>query len=247
MVWDGSTGEVEVVGIENPDGQTYTNVRPAETLATEAREAFGHLLAEEIVAAVWPDPSAGMCPPASSAELLTVTEDLLDPQLLAARLVGAIVQVAAVHAGILAPAARVMGQAARELFLSLSGPDPNARKAQAVQYVDLTLSAEDGSLIKSPALREIAAGETADVIDKLLDPDGRQLPRGPKPASPRGPGLREPLRAPRPDHTAALPGWYPVPGTTTERWWDGARWGDYRPSPSPGPEPGGEGPSPISL
>ena len=110
MVWDGCKREVEGVRIESPDGQTYTRVRPAETLAAEVREAFAHVLAEDIVAAVWPDPSAGMFPLASSAKLLTVTEDLLDPRLLAARLVGAIVQVAAVHAGILAPVARVWGR-----------------------------------------------------------------------------------------------------------------------------------------
>jgi hypothetical protein len=181
MVWDGWTGEVEGVRIERPDGRTYIDRRPAETLAAEVRKAFAHVLAEDIVAAVWPDPSAGMFPPASGAELLTVTEDLLDPQLLAARLVGAIVQVAAVHAGILAPVARVMGQAARELFLSFSGPDPNARKVQAVQYVDLTLSAEYGSLINSPALPEIATGETADVINRLLRPTTRPTTRPPVP------------------------------------------------------------------
>jgi len=179
MVWDGWTGQVEVVRIESPDGKTYASRRPAETLAVEVREAFAHFLAEDLVAAVWPDPSAGMCPPASGAELLTLTEDLLDPQLLAARLVGAIVQVAAFHAGILAPVARVMGQAARELFLSFSGPDPNARKVQAMQYVDLTLSAEKGSLPNSLALREIATGETADVINRLLRPTTRPPVRDP--------------------------------------------------------------------
>jgi hypothetical protein len=187
MVWDGWTGEVEGVRIERPDGRTYIARRPAETPAAEVREAFAHVLAEDIVAAVWPDPSAGMFPPASGAELLTVTEDLLDPQLLAARLVGASVQVAAVHAGIPAPVARVMGQAARELFLSFSGPDPNARKVQAVRYVDLTLSAEYGSLINSPALPEIATGETADVIDRLLRPTARSPVRDPTPQPPPRP------------------------------------------------------------
>jgi hypothetical protein len=192
MVWDGWTGQVEVVRIESPDGKTYASRRPAETLAVEVREAFAHFLAEDLVAAVWPDPTAGMCPPASSAELLTVTEDLLDPQLLAARLVGAVVQVAAVHAG-MAPVARVMGQAARELFLSFSGPDPSARKVQAMQYADLTLSARKGSLPNSLALREIATGETADVINRLLRPTTRAPVPDPTPQP--WPPVRRPGRS----------------------------------------------------
>jgi hypothetical protein len=255
LVWNGWTGAIEGVRIRNPDRPdrpTYASVRPTGSLAADVRQAFADFLAEGIVDAVWPVPSTGMGSPASSAELLTVAEELLDPRLLAANLVGATVQVAAVHAGIPPPVARVMGKAAQDLLVSLLSPDPDARKVEAVQYVDLTLSAEDGSLINSPALPERVVGETANVIDKLLDPDGRQLPRGPVP-EPAAPGgqPRKPLRLPRPDHTGAPrpapPGWYTVPGTTTERWWDGARWTDHRPSPSPGPEPGGEGPSPISF
>ena len=67
-----------------------------------------------------------------------------------------------------------------------------------MQYVDLTLSAEEGYLINSPALREIATGETADVIKRLLRPTARPV-RGPTPQpTPRVRTDRSlPPRAPR--------------------------------------------------
>jgi hypothetical protein len=255
LVWSGWPIEIEGVRLRNVDTQTESRVRPTERLVADVRRAFAQVLAGEIVATVWPAPVSGMSSPASSAELLNVAEEALDPRLLAAQVVRVIVQIAAVHAGIPLPVARVMRQAAGNLFTELSSPDPDAGKVRAVQYVDLALSAEDGTLINGPALPQIVTAETADVIDKLLAPDGRQLPRGSKdplpdlkPAEPRN--MRP--KTPTPDQTGAPrtapPGWYTVPGTTTERWWDGAQWADrWRPSPPASPEPVGEGPSPISF
>jgi hypothetical protein len=246
LVRNGWTGAIEGVRIRNPDRPTDTIVRPTGSLAAEVRQAFADFLAEAIVDAVWPVLSAGMRPPASSSEMLSLAEELLDPRLLAGELARAVVQVAAVHAGIPLPVARLMGKAAQDLLVSLLSPDPDARKVEAVQYADLTLSAVDGSLMNSPALLERVTGEIADVINELLDPGGRPRP---------------PLRPPRPDVTgvplakphdtgappAPPPGWHTVPGTTTKRWWDGAAWTDRRPPPPADPTPGGDGPSPISL
>lgn len=241
LEWSGWPVEIQEVRLRNVNTQADIRVRPTGRLVADVRRAFAQVLAEEIVAAAWPAPVTGMRSPASSAELLNIAEESLDPRLLAAEVVRVIVQIAAVHAGIPLPVARVMGQAAGNLFTELSSPDPDAGKVQAVQYVDLALSAEDGSLINSPALPQIVTAETANVIDKVLDRDLR-------PAAPQ----REPRTAPRPDLTGAPrpapPGWYPVPGTTTERWWDGAGWTEhYMPSPPSDPEPGGEGPSPIGF
>jgi hypothetical protein len=245
LVRNGWTGAIEGVRIRNPDRSTYTIVRPTGSLAAEVRQAFADFLAEAIVNAVWPVLSAGMRPPASSSEMLSLAEELLDPRLLAGELARALVQVAAVHAGIPLPVARLMGKAAQDLLVSLLSPDPDARKVEAVQYADLTLSAVDGSLMNSPALLERVTGEIADVINELLDPHP-----APRPAAPGG-HPRPILRPPRPEVTGAPPapppGWYTVPGTTTKRWWDGAGWTDRRPPPPASPKPGGEGPSPISF
>ena len=174
VVWYGGTGEVAGARVWNPKRQADRSVRPTGTFAVEVRQAFAQFLAEDIIAAIWPVPHAGMSSPASNSEMLNLAEKLLDPRILAAKLVEATVQLAAAHAGIPLPFARMMGQAARDLFLPLATPDPKAPKVQAVQYVDLTLSAEDGSVLDSPALPQIAAGETADAINALLGP--RDLP-----------------------------------------------------------------------
>jgi hypothetical protein len=239
IVWDGRTGEIEGVRVRNPDGRTYTSVRPTERLAADVRQAFAHFLAKDIVAAVWHLPSTGTDLPASSAELLTIAEELLDPQLLAAELVRIAVQVAAVHAGIPPPIARVMGQAAQDLFTSLLGPDPDARKVQAVQYADLTLSAEDGSVILSPPLPQIADSVAADVIDKLLSPDNlppgaRNRPLPPSKAIREPVGPAEPPTTPGPSPPVPSPS-HPTPGPS-------------HPAPSPShPAQGPSKPSPAEI
>jgi hypothetical protein len=193
VVWNGWSDEVAGARIWDTYPQTDSAARPAGRLAAEVRQAFAQFLADEITAAVWPVPSAGPTFPASHAEMLALAEELLDPRILAAKLVAATVRVAAVHAGIPSPVAQVMGQAAGDLFLSLVSPDPDARKVQAVQYVDLTVSAENGSVLDSPALPQIADGEIADVLDSLLGPDDLT------PAAPNRP-------APQPDDlTPAAP------------------------------------------
>ena len=126
VVWNDWTAEIGAVGMWDADAQTYDTVRPTGRRAAEVRQAFADFLAESIVDAVWPVPSTGMRPPASRAELLTVAEKLLNPRQLAGELVGATVQIAAVHAGIPPFAARLMGQAAKDWFASLSSPDPDA-------------------------------------------------------------------------------------------------------------------------
>jgi hypothetical protein len=197
VVWNGWSGEVEGVRLRDSYRRTERAVRPTGRLAAEVRQAFARFLAEDIVAAVWPVPSTGMSPPAGNAEMLALAEGLLDPRILAAKLVEATVQVAAVHAGIPPLVARVMGQAAGDLFLSLVSPDPDARKVEAVQYVDLTLSAKDGAVLDSPALPEIATGEIADVINWLLGPDDLR-PAEPNRPPPEPDDLRpaEPNRPP---------------------------------------------------
>ena len=204
LVWSGRADEIEEVRVRNVKTQTYSSVRPTERLAADIRGAFAHFVAEDIVAAVCPAPGTGIGPPASSAELLNVTEKLLDPRLLAAEAVRVIVQIAAVHAGIPPFAARVMGQAAGDLFTQLASPDPAAPKVQAVQYVDFALSAaEDGSLIDNPALPQIATAETVDAIDKLLGPAEPARPASTEPARPASteparPASTEPAPSPAP-------------------------------------------------
>lgn len=221
LVWNGSDGEIEGVRVGNLDRGRYTSVRPTGRVAADFRQAFAQFLAENFVAAVWPGPSAGLPSPVSSTEPLAVAEEVLDPRLLAAELVQAIVQVAAFHAGIPILAARAMGQVAKDLFVSFSSPDPNAPKVRAVQCLDLTLSVKNGSLINSPALREINVAGAADVIDKLLDPN--------TPSSP--PPVRPVVRRPPPEPAK------PRPASTRPT----------DPAPPPRPKPGhGSGPRPQS-
>jgi hypothetical protein len=188
LVWNDWPGEIGGVGVWNANTQSYDSVwrtrtpptpgapaRPGtveDRLAREVRQAFADFLAEEIRAAVCPAPRPeGMRPPGSSAELFTVVEDLLDPRLLAAELIRATVQVAALHAGIPQPVAGWMGQAAKNWFLSRSKPDPDASKVQAVQAaVDLALSAENGSVTNSPAVCKIAVDEIVGIVKRLLGP-----------------------------------------------------------------------------
>jgi hypothetical protein len=210
LVWSGRPGEIEGVRVWNVNTQRYSSVRPTESLAADVREAFAHFVAEDIVAAVWPASGTGVGPPASSAELLNVTEELLDPRLLVAEVIRVFVQIAAVHAGIPPFAARVMGQAAGDLFTELSSPDPDAPKVQAAQYVDFALSLEDGSLINSPALPQIATAETANAIDKLLSsdnlsPGARNRPSSPNKAIREPVGPNEPPTTPGPSHPVPSP------------------------------------------
>src|SRR5579859_8125560 len=71
-------------------------------------------------------------------------------------------------AGIPPPVARGLGQAERDLFLSLVSPDPGARKVRDVQYRDFTLSAGDGTALDRPERLQIAVGNFADAISVLL-------------------------------------------------------------------------------
>ena len=219
MAWNGWDYQIEGAGIGNPGEQPSTSVRPTGRLGAEVRQAFAEFLAENIVAAVWPVPSTGLRPPGSSAELLNVAEELLDPRLLAAELVRATVQVAAFHAGIPLPVARVMGQFAKDVFGSMVSPDPDAGKVRALQYVDLIFSAEDGSLLNNPALPQIAVEGTADVIDRLLGPDAPGSPSPAKPGRPPAPAdAARPSAIPahpakQPPARPAAPGPPPQPST----------------------------------
>jgi hypothetical protein len=94
LVWSGRPREIEGVRVRNVKTQTYSSVRPTERLAADIREAFANFVAEDIVAAVCPAPGTVIGQRASSAELLNVTEKLLDPRLLAAEVVRVFVQIA---------------------------------------------------------------------------------------------------------------------------------------------------------
>ena len=234
MVWNGRTDEVKGVRLWSADTQTYRSVRPTERLVADVRQAFAHFVAEDIVAAVWPAPGTGMGSPVSSAELLNVAEELLDPRLLAAEVVRVMVQIAAVHAGIPPPVARVMGQAAGDLFLSVLSPDPAAGEVQAVRCVDLALSAEGGSVIDSPALPQMAGDATADVIDRLLAPDDPppSTRPSPSPEPPREPEVTpaSPRRDPATSSPPAPASPYSIPAS---------------PDPDPDPDPGKPKPTEI--
>ena len=215
VVWNGRTDHIEGVRLRRADKQTYRSVRPTERLVADVHQAFAHFVADDIVATVWPAPVPGTVSPVSSAKLLDIAEQLLDPQLLAAGVVRVLVQIAAVHAGIPPPVAHVMGQAAGDLFLSVVSPDPAAGEVQAVRCVDLALSAEDGSVIGSPALSQIAGDATADVIDRLLAPDDPPEPLGEPEDIPASPWRDQPPSPPVPAPPDSDPaGPHPDPAST---------------------------------
>ena len=245
VVWSGRTGEIEGVRLRSADTQGYRSVRPTERLVADVRQAFAHFVAEDIVATVWPALGTGMGSLVSSAELLNVAEELLDPRLLAAEVVRVMVQIAAVHAGIPPPVARVMGQAAGDLFVSVVSPDPDAGEVQAVRCVDLALSAEGGSVIDSPALPQMADDATADVIDRLLAPDDPPPSTRPSPSP-------EPLRkrpvtpaSPRRDPATSSPpapaSPYPVPPPPY------SIPASPHPDPDPDPDPDPSKPKPTEI
>ena len=96
--------------------------------------------------------------------------------------------------GIPPPVDGALGQAEREVFRSLAGPDPGACEVQGVQYRDFTLSDEGGLVLESPVLSVIAVGKFAGVINVLLGPR-RDSPRPwdpPRPYGPMGPFDRGP-------------------------------------------------------
>jgi hypothetical protein len=171
VVWNAWSGQVEGVAVWNPRTWTWDVVRPTGTFAAEVRAAFADVIGEEIVNAIWS--GAGIRPPASRSELLSVVEGLLDPQVLILKLVQATAQVAALHAGFPPPIARLVGYIAREICKDLLGQDPRASRVQVARWADFAFSAETGSWIGSSGLRELAT----DRISELIGPDGRGHPR----------------------------------------------------------------------
>lgn len=66
------------------------------------------------------------------------------------------------------PVARRLEQAEREWFSSLAGPGPLT--VPDAQYLDFTLSAQDGFVVDSAALPHIAVAKTKDAISVCLAP-----------------------------------------------------------------------------
>jgi hypothetical protein len=172
VVWY-RTGEIVGAGVWHPKSGTYKIVRSDGPFDARVRDEFAHLIAQDIAAALWPGPSTGMRLPASVAQALP------DPQTLVIRLIGAIAQAAAIHAGFPPAVAKMVGQVAQDLSSKLFGQDPDARKMQVAEYLDFTFSYADGSRTDGPGLPEIGVDQAASVIDDLLGADWKSPIRYP--------------------------------------------------------------------
>ena len=106
-------------------------------------------------------------------------------------------------AGMSSPVIRELGLAESNWFLPLWGPGPpGPYMVRDVQYLDFTLSAEDGFAVDSPALPHIAVDKTADAINVLL------VPARPDPDPFSFSPVKEirPARKPEPGSPARKPG-----------------------------------------
>ena len=103
--------------------------------------------------------------------------------------------------GMSSPATRKLGMAERDWFGSVRGPGPpGPHRVRDVQYLDFTLSAEDGFVVDSPALPHIAVDKTADEINVLL------VPARPRDPLPFPPAEISPLHKPGPGSPVRNPG-----------------------------------------
>ena len=88
-------------------------------------------------------------------------------------------------AGMSSPVIRELGLVEWYWFRSLWGPGPpSPYMVRDVQYLDFTLSAEDGFVVDSRALPHIAVDKTADAINVLLVPARPDPDPDPDPFSP---------------------------------------------------------------
>jgi hypothetical protein len=198
VVWDGA-GEVGV-WVANGDQPGWAWRQPVEIIGAVADRAFDQVRDEAR--------GAGMA--------LDAVEVLRDPRMIVPLTIAAVVQVAAVHAGIPVLIAKLIGDAAgnlgQRLLAAESGPD----RDQAVRYVDFdydydTSTGTGRTRPENPAIRRADRTSRHDAIGELLDPRRdrtTRAARGTPAARDLGRGMPQtarPTRAARADTGIARP------------------------------------------
>ena len=157
VVWDGA-GEVGV-WVADGDQPGCAWRQPVEVIGAVADRAFDQVRDESRGAGV----------------ALDAVEVLRDPRMIVPLTIAAVVQVAAVHAGIPVLIAKLIGDAAgnlgQRLLAAESGPD----RDQAVRYVDFDYDYDTSTGIgrtrpENPAIRRADRTSRHDAIGELLDP-----------------------------------------------------------------------------
>jgi hypothetical protein len=111
---------------------------------------------------------------APGAEMaLDAVEVLRDPETLVSLTIAALVQVAAVHAGLPALAAKLLGDAAGRLGRALLSAEPGGDRDPAVCYADLGYDYEPGTSrtwVEDPSTREAHPASRGVTLDSVLAP-----------------------------------------------------------------------------
>ena len=111
---------------------------------------------------------------APGAELaLDAVEVLRGPETLVSLTITALVQVAAIHVGLSALAAKLLSDAAGKLSRALLSAEPGGDRAPAVCYADLDYDYDPGTdriRIEDPSTRAAHPASRGDTLDSLLAP-----------------------------------------------------------------------------
>ena len=173
VVWDGA-GEVGV-WVADGDQPGCAWRQPVEVIGAVADRAFDQVRDEARGAGV----------------ALDAVEVLRDPRMIVPLTIAAVVQVAAVHAGIPVLIAKLIGDAAgnlgQRLLAAESGPD----RDQAVRYVDFDYDYDTSTGIgrtrpENPAIRRADRTSRHDAIGELLDPRRDRTTRAARGHRPHG-------------------------------------------------------------
>jgi hypothetical protein len=153
VVWD----DAEEVGVwvANGDEPGWALRQRVEVVETVAGRAFEQVRDE-----------------ARGADLaLDAVEVLRDPRMLVPLTIAAVVQVAAIHAGLPVTAAKLLGDAAGKLGQRLLAATSDRDRDPAVYYVDFDYDADTRrTRPENPAIQKVDRTSRHDAIGDLLDP-----------------------------------------------------------------------------
>jgi hypothetical protein len=153
VFWDG-TGEV-AVWVANGDQPGWAWRQRIEVIEAVADRALDQVRDEAR--------GAGLA--------LDAVEVLRDPRMIVPLTIAAMVQVAAVHAGIPLTTAKLLGDAAGKLGQRLLGPGSGRDQDPAVCYIDFGYDADAGrTRPENPEIHNLDRTPRGDAIGELLDP-----------------------------------------------------------------------------
>lgn len=157
VVWDADGAEVSV-WVANGDEPGWVRRQRIEVIEAVAGRAFEHV--------------RDAAPGAEMA--VDAVEVLQDHRTIVSLTIAALVQVAAVHAGIPVPAAKLIGDAAGKLGRGLLNTESGGDRDPAVRYVDFDYDTDtDRTRPEEPGIRRADRASGRDAVGELLDPHRR--------------------------------------------------------------------------